>query len=476
MNFMKYADNAIGETSKKVSDDLGDLSGLLESLETPVVRSKKSSKPSKKILVESSEDVPEISEDSSLDFVGSFSYVPNPLEHSKNALYKNLNEGKIYIRNQEGLWESFLESGKQGPQGARGPGGSGVGVQEAASIATGIVTAAIGNLVISGGSVSGNYLPLSGGTISGNLSAVNLSASDIAIAVNGAIPLGLPNSPIEAVGNVNAYFQLEMQNQSSGTNASTDFIATSDTGSDSSNYLDLGINGSQFQTTSAWSVNAANDGYLYTQGGNLSIGTSTSGKNINFFVGGTTSANVVASITPAGSLVANGTGKLQTHPLSKGCVGYKRISGNFKSFTSATSNETYLIIMSADDEFIGYSIEFPAIVGVSAVTASNLICKPVGSIAEALSYTSVSAWTYLGQPTQQPKATSTILLGSGFESVASTWNYEASVSSTSGTKPLLAILVQYALGVPRTLIQYTPGTSAHNSWRSGAKYYGPNNT
>jgi hypothetical protein len=259
-------------------------------------------------LDESVEDVQVIDENSSLDFIGSFTLAPNPLEQKKNALYKNLNEQKIYIRNQEGLWESFLENGKQGAAGQKGSPGGGTGVAEVQRIATEIATiiavSAMGTVSGTGGSVSGNYLSTSGGTLTGTLntpaiSSVNLSANDVIVSKNNATPLLYTNSLIDAVQNVNSYTQTTIQNQSSGTSASSDIVATSDTGTDSSNYVDFGINGSGYSVPS-WTVNGANDGYVYAQGGNLSIGTSTSAKNINLFVGGTLSANVVANITSSG--------------------------------------------------------------------------------------------------------------------------------------------------------------------------------
>ena len=73
--------------------------------------------------------------------------------------------------------------------------------------------------------------------------------------------------------NSNTYAELILQNQSSGTSASTDFIVTNDTGNDLAGYGDFGINSSTFVGTSPFS--RANGVYGYSNGGDLSLGTQT---------------------------------------------------------------------------------------------------------------------------------------------------------------------------------------------------------
>src|SRR5882724_11591217 len=86
-------------------------------------------------------------------------------------------------------------------------------------------------------------------------------------------------------GSINSYLQLNIQNQSSGTSASSDVVATADNGNESVNYVDLGINSS---TNTQNIMGAANDAYLYTTGNNLLIGTGTAAKSLVFMTGGTT--------------------------------------------------------------------------------------------------------------------------------------------------------------------------------------------
>ena len=115
-----------------------------------------------------------------------------------------------------------------------------------------------------------------------------------------------PNAGIQVFENVNSYAQVVEQNLSNGTNATTDFIATADNGTDTTYYIDMGIAGSGYDNNSPYnslgtSINA-NDGYLYVQGdmdadaavdgGDLVIGTATGGKIIKFIVGGVNDTNV----------------------------------------------------------------------------------------------------------------------------------------------------------------------------------------
>lgn len=86
-------------------------------------------------------------------------------------------------------------------------------------------------------------------------------------------------------GNINNYLQLNIQNSSSGTAASSDVVATADNGSETTNYIDMGINGSGNTSTV---FGNADDAYLYNVGQNLLLGTSTAGKSLVFMTGGST--------------------------------------------------------------------------------------------------------------------------------------------------------------------------------------------
>ena len=90
---------------------------------------------------------------------------------------------------------------------------------------------------------------------------------------------------------VNGWMQLPIQNKSSGASASSDIVMTTDDGTDTTKYLDLGINGSGY-SVGTWTISGARDGYLYMNAGNLTLGTDTAGKTVGLHTGGTLLANV----------------------------------------------------------------------------------------------------------------------------------------------------------------------------------------
>jgi hypothetical protein len=140
-----------------------------------------------------------------------------------------------------------------------------------------------------------------------------------------------PNAGLQVFENVNSYAQIVEQNLSTGTAASTDFIATSDAGTDTAFYVDLGINGSNFDNSnpinSLGTSTDKNDAYLYIQGnlsntsspgGNLTVGVNTPGRVIKFIAGGGTAGDIVATFSDTSlstpvqivSTVATGTAPL----------------------------------------------------------------------------------------------------------------------------------------------------------------------
>ncbi|MEO7768962.1 MAG: tail fiber domain-containing protein [Ferruginibacter sp.] len=88
-------------------------------------------------------------------------------------------------------------------------------------------------------------------------------------------------------GTIDSYFQTNIQNYSSGANASSDMVATANNGNETSNYIDMGINGGGY---SGGVMGGSNDGYLYTMGNNFLLGTGNTSKSLVFLTGGTTQA------------------------------------------------------------------------------------------------------------------------------------------------------------------------------------------
>jgi len=153
---------------------------------------------------------------------------------------------------------------------------------------------------------------------------------------NNALPtLGLTNAIADFTGSVDGYTQLNIRNSLAAANASSDLIATADTGSDTTNFIDLGINNSAFSSGS-WTVNGALDGYLYTSDGSLSIGiaTNNTAKYLSFFAGGVLAANEQVRINQTGVGIGS------TQPTVKlDVIGDAKVSGTITA-SSFTGNLT----------------------------------------------------------------------------------------------------------------------------------------
>jgi hypothetical protein len=80
-------------------------------------------------------------------------------------------------------------------------------------------------------------------------------------------------SPAGFIGNQNNYIEVYAQNLSSGVSASTDIVAYANNGSETSSFIDMGINSSGIGA--GYSFGSGNDGYIYNTGGNLYIGNNT---------------------------------------------------------------------------------------------------------------------------------------------------------------------------------------------------------
>lgn len=109
---------------------------------------------------------------------------------------------------------------------------------------------------------------------------------------------------IEGNGNSNNYFESVWQNANTGNNSSTDLVLVADSGNDSVNFIDLGINGSGYNQ-SAFNIGGALDAYLYSSNSNLAIGTAANNGTITFHANGTTSTDAKMYINATAVTVTN---------------------------------------------------------------------------------------------------------------------------------------------------------------------------
>lgn len=117
--------------------------------------------------------------------------------------------------------------------------------------------------------------------------------------VGATITSGLVNAIADLTSSVDGYGQVNIRNSRSAPYASGDLVITADVGTDSSNYIDLGINNTGF-STSSWTINGPLDGYLYSSDSNLSIGVAETNKYFSIFAGGTLIENEKVRVTETG--------------------------------------------------------------------------------------------------------------------------------------------------------------------------------
>lgn len=129
--------------------------------------------------------------------------------------------------------------------------------------------------------------------------------------VGATITSGLVNAIADLTSSVDGYGQVNIRNSRSAPYASGDLVITANTGTDSSNYIDLGINNTGF-STSDWTINGPLDGYLYSSDSNLSVGVAETNKYFSIFAGGTLIENEKVRVTETGVGIGttNATSKL----------------------------------------------------------------------------------------------------------------------------------------------------------------------
>jgi len=175
--------------------------------------------------------------------------------------------------------------------------------------------------------------------------------------------------------NANTYGQVQLTNANTGNAASSDLVLNADNYTDTTNYVDLGINGSGW-SNSGWTINGADDGYLYAANGTMAIGTA-SAKAVQFFANGTLATNEVMRID-AGANVGIGN----TNPNAKLQVtGTANISGAvaIAGITTLTANLTFSGNTISANGSAGSAGQFLTSAGANNVYWSTPVPGVVGS-------------------------------------------------------------------------------------------------
>ncbi len=221
-----------------------------------------------------------------------------------------------------------------------------------------------------------------GATTTPTVSAITATSPTATSTFAGAVKIGsgnlLPAAPFQIGGTLDSYLQANIQNLSSGTSASSDWIATNNLGTDSTYYVDLGINSSNY-SNSSYTITGPNDAYLYAQSNALSIGTATSSPLgvIKFHTGGTLAENERMRIDVNGNI---GIGT--TSPYAKLSVSGMVVGQGFHA-TSTTATSTFAGGLIGTGLSIFDNVEFGALSFDTDAGSVSWIDLPVSASAGA---------------------------------------------------------------------------------------------
>ena len=188
-----------------------------------------------------------------------------------------------------------------------------------------------------------------------------------------------------AQGNRNGYLQFNITNNSTGGQASTDIVATANNGTETTNYVDLGMNGGGYNSANNI-LSGPDNGYLYSAGNDFIIGNSSPSKDVILFSGGINLSNErmrltsagkvgIGTSTPAATLDVAGTYKLG----SSGTA----LNNMIKTSVSVTDNNSF---------GAGSTKQLTATVS-GATTTGSLILNPRSALPSgmAIAYSYISS-------------------------------------------------------------------------------------
>lgn len=182
--------------------------------------------------------------------------------------------------------------------------------------------------------------------------------------VSSGSPLALQYTISDFTISENTFGQINVRNASSGDIASADIVLTANNGTNTTNYIDLGINNSGY-STSTWSINGANDGYLYASNGAFSIGAAAD-RYLSFFAGGLLSSNEKARVT------STGVGIGSTGPKSTLDVNGTTIITGIATVSSLDGTNLSYSGISTISTLIGTNLSYSGISTVSTLSGTNL--------------------------------------------------------------------------------------------------------
>jgi hypothetical protein len=232
-------------------------------------------------------------------------------------------------------------------------------------------------------------------------SAGNVGIGSTTFSANPEALLVYQNNPtsfnvIGAKGSLNNYLQLNIQNQNSGANASSDVVATADNGNETTNYVDLGMNSSGYNTSGI--AGGADNAYLYSAANDFIIGNSTAGRNLIFFTGGTATTNEAMRM--------NGTGNVgigNSNPAYKldvnGAIHTGTGSSSTGSLVFSNSTNANATTITAGVTSAAYTLTLPTAQGAANTILSN---DGAGNLSWNTEAGAAGAWTTTGNAGTTP--------------------------------------------------------------------------
>jgi hypothetical protein len=205
-----------------------------------------------------------------------------------NVIYSN-----VFVANTSG-YVQFADGSKQFTANA----GGSTGLANSGALIT--VNSAsqfyVSNTTVSTSNTTGALTVAGGLGVNGNVYSANIfTTGDVVAGIFDGVPLAGATNPIfAAIGNTNSYVQNYVINYSNTVNASSDWAAYPNNGTDASGWIDMGITSNAY-AQAGYNTTGRNEGYLLMSApsgsgtsGNLVIATDTTGtfNSIEFYANG----------------------------------------------------------------------------------------------------------------------------------------------------------------------------------------------
>lgn len=163
---------------------------------------------------------------------------------------------------------------------------------------------------------------------------------------------------IEIDSSANTYIQAVIQNANAGIQASSDLVVTADSGNDSVNYVDLGINSSTY-SNATYGISGPLDAYLYSSNSQLIMGTA-SVKDVVIHAGGTAATNRILTVNTSAVTVNN-------YPFNVGTGSVNAASYTVSTSFIANATGVYAGVVNGSSLSVGTNV----IANTSGITISG---------------------------------------------------------------------------------------------------------